>query len=109
MERQLVRGTIDDEEFGYLDFNFLCAGFNGFLWLFHQTNDIDDTLGGHSGHVLDHFLGDRLALKGYCLNSRELFSEDNEAAVSLGSDVVDTCSHEDFLASQSFIDVDNLF
>lgn len=85
-------GSVDHEKLGDLELDLLGTAFNGFFWLNHLTSNIDDAFSGYTIHILNHLLSDGFVLEGHSLQSGKRFSEDNEGAVSLGSNVVDSSS-----------------
>ena len=78
---------------------------NRFSWVGYFSSDIDNTFIWDIRHVGDHLLGGGLGFESTGLESKEVFSEDNEAIIAFSSNVVNSGSDEYFLSFFGLIDL----
>ena len=105
LQRQSGHSPVDHKEFHDFKLNLLSATFDRFFWFFDDSGEINNTLIRNSSHIFDHVLGDLLALESDSLDGGEPFPEDEEAAVTLLPDSVDSGPDEDFLSFEVSVDV----
>jgi hypothetical protein len=104
LKRKSGVGSINDEEFCDFNLDLLTASFNWFFWDLDETKQVNNTFVGDTSHILDHFLGHVISFESDGLDSDKSFSQNDETAVSLGSDVVDSSSDKDFLILEGVIE-----
>lgn len=105
MEWESTSCSIHNEEFGDLKLDLLGAALNRLLWLNNLASDINNALSWNIAHILDHLFGGCLTFEGNGLDSSKGFSQDNESAISLCSNVVDSGSYQNLFAFEGLIDI----